>query len=196
MSKKIAIFGGAFNPITIGHRISAEYVLSYTDISEVWITPCFQHSYNKQMIDSNIRFEMCKLVCDKNKGLFANDFEIKKELSGPTYEMICILKDEFPNYDFSLIIGQDNANTIDKWVKYDKLLKISKFIVLPRVGYKPVENMQWYQHKPHIYLKDANIPETSSTDVRDYLKRKEFEKARNLLDDQVFKYIIKNKLFL
>ena len=53
--KHIAILGGAFNPITIGHIATANFVLNNLSIiDEVWISPVYKHIFNKDMCLLNI----------------------------------------------------------------------------------------------------------------------------------------------
>jgi nicotinic acid mononucleotide adenylyltransferase len=74
-------------------------------------------------------------------------------------------------YDFSFIIGLDNANTFDKWVNYEELERMARFVVVPRKGINRDPNVTWYLSDPHIYLSpDNDIPDISSTVVRETLE--------------------------
>jgi len=45
----VAILGGAFDPITIGHVQVAEQVLAKGLVDEVWFMPCFKHRFGKRL---------------------------------------------------------------------------------------------------------------------------------------------------
>jgi len=34
---KIGLFFGSFNPIHIGHQVIAQYLLSFTELEQIWI---------------------------------------------------------------------------------------------------------------------------------------------------------------
>lgn len=61
-----------------------------------------------------------------DKRMKAFDFEIVNKLGGETYHTIKRLLDSslVDEYDFSLVIGMDNANTFDKWYNYKELERL------------------------------------------------------------------------
>jgi nicotinic acid mononucleotide adenylyltransferase len=108
-------------------------------------------------------------------------------------------------YEFAFIMGQDNANTFHKWVNYEHLEKMMKFVVIPRKGVERDLSIDWYLNKPHIFLHDeeTNIMDVSSTLVRNLLKDiyengytsdKETE-LQKYLNKDVISYILENKLY-
>ena len=169
--QNVAILGGAFNPPTIGHIKLAQFVLdSSKTFDSVWLMPCYQHMYNKSMATPEQRLEMCRMAAQMDGRIKVCDYEIKEKLRGETYHLIKRLLDEDfakDQYDFSVIIGLDNANTFDKWVNYEELERMARFVVVPRKGIPRDEAVDWYLKQPHIYLSPENdIPEISSTVVR------------------------------
>jgi len=195
--RKVAILGGAFDLITKGHSQLAEYVLKNTDIEEVWITPCFAHMYDKNMTSGLNRINMCKLANYNNTDIKVFDFEIKNKLTGGTYSFLFkLLSDpEFSHqYDFSYIIGMDNANSFEKWKKYNLLKNLVRFIVVSRQGVKNKEEM-WYNKGPHIFLNaKSNIMESSSTIVRKITKEKPLNNCK-YITDKVVDYIVDRGLY-
>ena len=225
---KVAILGGAFNTITNGHIQSAQFVLNTSgEFDEVWLMPAYHHMYNKPMESAEHRLMMCKIAANRDGRIKVFDYEIQKQLKGETYYFFKSLKDDpelTEQYNFSMIIGQDNANSFDKWVNYEELERMTRFVVIPRKGYSPDPKVTWYLKPPHIYLNDENhIIESSSTDVRALLKTqypsKETPAMRpgavqpinqldqklagnlekrlllQLIDENVYKYIIENNLY-
>ena len=77
---------------------------------------------------------------------------------------------------------------------------------MPRKGIKRNTDIDWYLQKPHIFLNgETDISNLSSTEIRDKLKgynklppEEQAFKLNNLineLDENVIKYILKNKLY-
>jgi nicotinate-nucleotide adenylyltransferase len=212
---KIAILGGAFNPITKGHIELARYVLDNSgEFDEVWLLPAYKHMYNKDMADPIHRIKMCELATENDRRIKVWDFEIKNELSGETYNLFKRLKSETEwsdKYQFSMIIGMDNALTFEKWVNFRELEKMTRFVVVPRKGIYLDSKINWFLKPPHIYLNSENeIPEISSTTIRELIKKRhifvshpsEMVENKNLdmeilknLDKEVFSYIITNGLY-
>ena len=205
---KVAILGGAFNPITLGHIQSAQFILNTSkQFDEVWLMPSYHHMYNKDMVSSEHRLNMCKLASKVDGRIKVFDYEIKNELSGETYNFVKRLKTETElteKYKFSMVIGLDNANTFDKWVNYEELEKLMSFVVIPRKGYTRDENVDWYLKYPHIYLNNENkIIEISSTEVRNMFKsfyndttpKYKYDDFLKFLNKDVLDYILKNELY-
>jgi len=199
---KVALLGGAFDPITNGHIRVAQLVLNASkEFDEVWLVPCAHHLYNKKMVDTEHRLKMCELAIETDGRIKIFDYEIKNDFSGETYHFMKRLLDDpiSQTHSFSLIIGQDNANTFDKWVNYEELERMTRFVVVPREGIERDESVDWYLKQPHIYLKpDSKIMKVSSTEVRNLLKAINSSSDMvldDLIDPKVFSYINENNLY-
>jgi len=196
---KVAIYGGAFNPITNGHIRAAQLVLNTSKtFDEVWLMPAFQHIYNKDMVDAGHRLKMCQIASQVDGRIKVFDYEIKNQMKGETYNLVKRLQDENfakNEFDFSFIIGLDQANTFDKWVNYELLERMIRFVVIPRIGYE--RTTDWFLNKPHIYLgNEKDLLDVSSTEIRKLLLSKNDDKKLNeLMDINVINYIKENKLY-
>lgn len=206
--KEIALLCGAFNPITVGHIKLAQFVLdSSRTFDEVWVNPCYKHMYNKDMVSPEHRLEMCKLAVKADGRIKIFDYEIKHKLGGETYHFVKrLLEESFAKdeYNFSYIIGLDNANTFDKWVNYQDLERMIRFVVVSRKGVIRNDKVDWYLKQPHIFLQAENeIPEISSTDIRtlfiNYYGTGCYDGVKNqiirYLNKDVFEYIVNNNLY-
>jgi len=206
----VAILGGAFDPVTQGHICLAKFVLNTSKhIDEVWLMPCYSHLYGKKMEDSVHRLKMCELAAQNDGRIKAFDYEISNQMSGETYHLIKKLLDEDfakDRYDFSMIIGMDNANTFKKWVNYQHLEKLISFIVVHRLGIERDSSENWYFNKPHMYLAEeqsSGMMNISSTEVRNMLNKLHqnknifytLEKLGKVLPAGVLEYIIDQKLY-
>lgn len=194
---RVAILGGAFNPIHNAHIQLAQFVLNTSgEFDEVWLMPAYNHMYNKNMVSAEHRLNMCKIATAKDARIKVFDYEIRNQLKGETYYFFKRLKEEkelTEKYQFAMIIGQDNANTFDKWVNFEELERMTQFVVVPREGVQRDPNVTWYFQKPHIYLNnETSIIEASSTFVRNNLNNSDI---LNYLDKNVYSYIIENKLY-
>lgn len=198
----VVILGGAFDPITVGHIQNAKHILDSTngDIDEVWIMPCFSHLFGKKMASPEHRLEMCRLAVKNDKRIKISDYEISKQFAGDTYYMVKnLLQEEFAKhqYNFSIAIGQDNANTFDQWSNHKYLEQAIRFVVCPRPGCVFDHSKAWYLKAPHIYLSPSNkLIEISSTQVRDAASKGAIDTMESsVLEDEVRLYIKENHLY-
>jgi len=196
---KIALYGGAFNPPTNGHLQVAKYVLnSDKGFDEVWLMPCYSHMYDKDLLDADKRLLMCRMAAEVDRRIKTFDYEIKNQFKGATY---CILKRFLQEplakeYDFSYIIGMDNALTFNQWVNYKELQKMIPFIIVPRRGYSETPlSSKWFLKPPHIFLGTNNNPieEVSSTEVRNCIYAK--APIKGMVCPEVEDYIKQHNLY-
>lgn len=195
----VAILGGAFDPIHNGHIEVAQFVLNNSgEIDEVWLMPPASHMSGKKMATTEDRLNMCVLAAERDRRIKVFDYEIKNKLGGETYFFFKrLLNDKELNekYNFSMIIGLDNANSFDKWVNYKELERMARFIIVPRKGIEKKPGVNWYMKSPHIYMEDINnITEISSTTIKNMIKN-DNSNITKVLDPKVYDYIKKHKLY-
>jgi len=214
----VAILGGAFDPIHNGHVAVAEFILNCSSLfDQVWIMPCYQHLYGKKLTSPKHRLEMCKLATAHDRRIKVSDYEIKHKLGGETYHLVKkLFNEDFAKhkFDFSFVIGMDNANTFDKWQNFRDLEKMIRFIVVPRTGIKVKHKTNWYLKPPHMFIvPEKPLPQVSSSYVRRALSKTarsypyndarlcDFEPTaanylRDNINDDVIKYIQEHNLYL
>lgn len=189
--QKVALLGGAFDPIHHGHMEIAREVLRLGLVDEVWLMPCYDHLGGKNMAPAEQRLEMCRIAARSvaNVGVF--DYEIRHEFRGETYHFVKkLLSEEIARVrcDFSLIIGQDNADKLPSWMNGEALERLLPFFVIPRSGSQAPDHSSWYLREPHRYLREASeILATSSTEVRQRLKCG--DSVESLISPEVHEFI-------
>lgn len=201
----VAIFGGAFNPVTLAHIKSAQLVLDASGwADECWMLPCYEHMDGKALVSAEQRLEMLRLSTQIDGRIKVSDYEIKNKLHGETYHLLNKLIHD-PQYEhcrFGFIIGQDRANTIASWFNSEELLKLDvSFIVIPRHGVVRAPESDWCLKAPHIYIGDdvkkddiLNV-DMSSTIVRNLIDAGDHAVAQ-FVEKKTLDYIIQNKLYL
>jgi nicotinate-nucleotide adenylyltransferase len=198
--KKIAIFGGSFSPCHIGHIQVPEVVLDFCkDIDEVWLMPCNNSLYGKDLEDGEKRIGMCEVACQSNPRIKVCDWEIRHNMTGATYEIMDLLsKDpEYHDCEFSFIIGGDNALKTDTWVEWEYLESHYRFIVVPRQGIDFGNEDLWFMKPPHVLVQGYEVAEISSTEIRNalYHKRK-YDFVNKHMDPKVLEYILFNSMYI
>lgn len=184
----VALYGGAFNPPHIGHIALVSHLSTMFD--EVWVSPCFGHTFGKNMAEPHHRLSMCKLAFETIQNVTVIKNEIEWQHATGTYDLLKRLSKL--NINFTVVIGKDNADVFKKWRNYDKLIAEHKFVVFPRVGCSAPDPDVWYLKSPHEYIESFESILISSTEIREKLLRG--EKPDGLSDD-VYNYIKTNGLY-
>ncbi|MDI1354464.1 MAG: nicotinate (nicotinamide) nucleotide adenylyltransferase [bacterium] len=166
----IGLFFGSFNPVHIGHMALANYMLSYTNMQQVWLVVSPQNPLKdkSQLLDQQQRLNLVRTALDDHPNLRASTIEFG--LSQPSYTIntLAHLKEKYPEHEFSLIMGQDNLRSFHKWKNYEEILKQYQIYVYPRPG---ADSGQFANH-PHVHLTDAPVIDISSTFIRNAIRDK------------------------
>lgn len=192
---KIAILGGAFNPPHLGHQLIAQEILKYLAIDEVWLTLCYQHTFDKNLAPIIHRQNMTKMLINTN--IKYCNTEIDHKLSGQTIELMPILQQEYPQHNFSFLIGSDNLAHFKKWGQWRKLITTYPFIVYPRPSFAVgLDNYGLKNSKYKFEVLKNHLLATcriSSTDIRHKIKY--HLPIDHLVAKNISNYIFENKLY-
>lgn len=190
-SKSIALFFGSFNPIHVGHQIIANHVAQVDGIDEVWlvVSPQNPHKKKSSLLADNHRLYMANLAVDDNPKLNTSNIEFGLPQPSYTVDTLAYLSEKYPDYSFSLIMGEDNLRSFPKWKNYEVILNNYSIIVYPRVKTiqeDKIEKSELATHENVLFLEDAPILALSASFIRKQIKEK--RDVRYLLTEPVFKY--------
>lgn len=185
--KNIGLYFGTFNPIHIGHLIIANHMVENSDLDEIWmvVTPHNPFKKKSSLLENHHRLEMVYLATQDYEKIHPSDVEFKLPQPNYTIYTLAHISEKYPDYNFSLIMGEDNLKSLHKWKNYEAILEDYHIYVYPRISEGIVEN-QFHDHKK-IHRVNAPIVEVSSTMIRKAIK--EGKNCKPLLSHQVYKYI-------
>lgn len=129
---RVALFGGSFDPPHIGHQLACLYVLETHAVDEVWMLPCAQHPFAKQLAPFAHRAAMCERAGASLSRVRV--CTIEGELVGPSYTLHTVraLAERYPQHEFLLVIGADLLHEREHWHGAAELFTRVRFIVLGR----------------------------------------------------------------
>ena len=191
--KKIGLYLGTFNPIHNGHIALANYFINNTDLDEVWVvlTPQNPFKKNHNLIQDNHRLEMANNTFNHLKNIKVSDIEFQLDKPNYTIDTINRLSKDFPNQQFTLLIGEDNLVDFHHWKDYSKILDLVEVYVYPRTTDINIDQELITNNK--INILDAPKIETSSDQIRKRIK--EGDDIQSYLPKEIYKYIIEKKLY-
>ena len=172
---RIAIYGGSFNPMHIGHEKIVDYVLNNLNMDKIIIIPVGIPSHRENNLEqSDTRLKICKEIFKGNKKIEVSDIEIKSEGKSYTYDTLLKLMDLYgENNEFFEIIGEDSLKSLKTWKNYEELLKICKFIVFRRKDDKNIQIDEEFLNNKNIIILENEYYDISSTEIRNMVKNNE-----------------------
>ena len=167
--KRIAVFGGSFNPVHYGHVGVARRVMEENLADEVWLTVSPRNPLKEQsgLLDERLRLELVRLAVADVPGAEASDFEFALPRPSYSWQTLAALTEAYPEASFSLVIGSDNWLLFPKWAHYEEILDRSSLIVYPRPGF----SVRASSLPDNVRLLDAPLFPWSSTDIRNRLRQ-------------------------
>jgi nicotinate-nucleotide adenylyltransferase len=105
------------------------------------------------------------------------------------------LQEKFPSHEFSLIMGEDNLNSLHKWKNYEVILQNHNIIVYPRLhsGEIDAQFVNLPEFRDKIQNIDAPIIELSSTFIRESIKNG--KNVIPMLPNKVWEYLEHNLFY-
>ncbi|NBL65408.1 nicotinate-nucleotide adenylyltransferase [Flavobacterium sp. NST-5] len=190
---KIGLYFGTFNPIHVGHLIIANHMAEFSDLDQIWmvVTPHNPHKKKSTLLDDHHRLQMVFLATEDYHKIKPSDIEFKLPQPNYTVNTLVHLEEKFPEYEFSLIMGEDNLNSLHKWKNYQVILARHNIFVYPRINTETIDK-ELINH-PRIKKVKAPIVEISSTDIRENIKAD--KNVKPLLSSKVWEYIDHNLFY-
>ncbi|CAH0536341.1 nicotinate-nicotinamide nucleotide adenylyltransferase [Vibrio marisflavi] len=121
---KIAVFGSAFNPPTLGHK---SVIDSLEHFDQVLLVPSISHAWGKVMADYGTR---CQLIEAFISDLSVTNVELSRieeclfvpGESVTTYAVLNKLQNDFPDSSLTFVVGPDNFVKFSQFYKADEIL--------------------------------------------------------------------------
>ncbi len=189
---QIALYPGSFNPIHKGHVKLANHLIQQGFANEVWmvVSPHNPLKEAKALADEHHREQMVRLATHGHNGLVVSTIEFVLPRPSYTFATVEALQHCYPEHEFSLIIGSDNALVFNQWKAYKQLLETIAVYVYPRRGYSLEEVFHLY---PQMQVLDTPFYDISSTQLRQILA--DGHGTDDWLHPSVMRYIVDNNLY-
>lgn len=189
---KTGLFFGSFNPVHTGHLLIAKYFLQFTQLEKIWfiVSPQNPFKQNDDLLDENLRLQMLQLAIEDESDFIASDIEFTLDRPSYTVSTLRHLRTQFPENQFTPIIGGDNLQSFHLWKDYKEILEHHEIFVYRRAGFH--ENPLLANHQK-IKLFEVPLLNISSTYIRDMIQAG--KSVQYLVPDAVKDFITENKLY-
>ncbi len=207
----IALYGGSFDPVHIGHLRIAEDIREFFSLDKVVFVPAYHSPLKPESrASAEDRIYMLKLSIKYNENFFEiSDLEIKRK--GKSYTLYTaeyffkLLK-----YPPGFIVGTDTFLQLHRWKEPEKLLELLNFIVVGR-GKDTFDKVKKYiqeyfpsveiyynrnvidKNKTAVYFFESRRIDISSTEIRERLRKN--KPITYLVLPEVEYYINKKRLY-
>ena len=175
----IGIYGGSFDPVHLGHLITAESIKKELNFERLFLLPCCVPVHKNSLhYSSKQRLEMLNLAIKEFPSFEIDTREIDRGGSSYMIETLTEIVKEFKDNTICLIIGMDSFKTFKTWKKWDEFAKLIHLIILPRnTNQHPQKSLDTFDialDKNHLnkktsgllYFSNSELIDISSSDIR------------------------------
>ena len=209
--RRIALYGGTFDPVHEGHVEVARGVLQLFEIEKVLFIPAQMapHKVGRPVTEPIHRYAMLALATQDDPQLSISTFELEapdRRYTVDTVERFQQVLGESTELFF--IMGADSWSEITTWREWERLLSMTNHIVVTRPGYEPaavhvgahgerivdLRGGKTSTQSPvgkKIFFTDVVMKDVSATNIRRLASEGRTEELTGLLPGPVLEYIKK-----
>ena len=213
--KRIAFYGGSFDPVHIGHLTIARELIGHLSLDSFIFIPAFHAPHKRDRMPTSAfhRFAMLCVATNDDAGIEVSKIEIELPEKPYTVETLPRLKAAFPDAEIFFVMGADSWQDILTWREWEKVLLMTNHIVVSRPGYEidfshvtdavrdrivdlRGKNSPYslQEQGEHIYITDAVNVQISATEIRQKIREGKTG-WREELPEAVAKYVEKYQIY-
>lgn len=177
---KIGLYFGSFNPVHIGHLIIANHAVNETELNQIWFVLSPQNPFKQSvsLLNEYHRLHLIKSAIDGENNLRASSVEFNLPKPSYTVNTLAYLKEKHPEHNFSILMGSDGFENLNKWKNYKVITENHTIYIYKRPEFEIGDT-----HGASIHILDSPLLEISSTHIRELIKNK--KSIRFLVPDVV-----------
>lgn len=194
--KRIALYGGTFDPVHLGHLEVARRVCELFEIEKVIFVPAqlAPHKVGRPVTEPIHRYAMLALATQDDPALVISTFELDAPNRRYTVDTIAEFQRELGNEtELFFIMGADSWSEITTWRDWERLLKMTNHIVVTRPGYEVAPAPPDLADR--VFFTDAVMKDISATNIRRLASEGRHGELEQLVPQSVANYIRKYGIY-
>jgi nicotinate-nucleotide adenylyltransferase len=195
-SKRIALYGGTFDPVHLGHLEVARKVAELFEIEKVVFIPAqvAPHKVGRPVTEPLHRYAMLALATQNDPALVISTFELDAPDRRYTVDTVAEFQRKLDEgTELFFIMGADSWSEITTWRDWERLLKMTNHIVVTRPGYDvPAAPMGLGER---VFFTDVVMTDISATNIRRLAREGRIDELKKWVPEAVVNYIKKYGIY-
>ena len=194
--KRIALYGGTFDPVHSGHLEVARRVSELFEIERVIFIPAqlAPHKVGRLVTEPIHRYAMLALATQDDPRLLISTFELDAPDRRYTVDTVAHFQRTCGEAtELFFIMGADSWSEIRTWREWERLLKMTSHIVVTRPGYEMLPAPP--ELKQQIFFTDAVMNDISATNIRRVANEGRYDEMEQMVPGPVANYIRKYGIY-
>jgi nicotinate-nucleotide adenylyltransferase len=197
--RRLGIFGGTFDPLHLGHVVSAQDVLEALELDRILFVPAARppHKSTEGMTPAALRMRMVRAATDADPRFDAVDLELRRD--GPSYTVDTLreIRRQDPAAELFLLLGADQWREFGSWREPRVIAGLARPVLMTRAGERPGQVDPGFTDGgpvPDVLEVPVTRLDISSTRIRERVGVR--RSIRYLVPDEVLRIIEAGKLYL
>ena len=164
MGTRLGVMGGTFDPIHVGHLVTAEEALHQFALDEVVFVPTGRPWMKEHdaVASAEHRYAMTAIGIEPEPRFHVSRLEVDRGGATYTVDTLRALRDEVPGAELFFITGADAMLEIMRWKEPQIIFDLAHFIAATRPGY----DVAALDAMPDVTVMRIPALAISSTDIR------------------------------
>ena len=205
MTRKVALFGGTFDPVHIGHLVCARRVAESGGFDRIIMVPAAQPPHkNAALASPEDRLNMLRLAVEGDVSFEICDIELHRTGPSYTFDTLVEMRDKFgPDVSLHWLIGADMLEQLHTWHRAVDVVQMAEIVTMIRPPWQQrlsqiLEALtEHLGPQPVLRLRNSVVQtpllDICSTEIRGRVRRG--LSVRFLVPEAVFVYIEKHRLY-
>jgi len=194
--KRIALYGGTFDPVHSGHLEVARKISELFEIEQVIFIPAqlAPHKIGRPVTEPIHRYAMLALATQDDPHLLISTFELDVPDRRYTVDTVAEFQRVLgEDTELFFIMGADSWAEIKTWRDWERLLKMTNHIVVTRPGYEVSAAPPELNER--IFFTDAVMKDISATTIRRLASEGRYGELDQMVPKAVAEYIRKYRIY-
>jgi nicotinate-nucleotide adenylyltransferase len=186
---RIGIFGGSFNPIHNGHLKLAAEARKKLGLGQVVFVPSKRSPLKsgEPLLPAGLRLKLLRSALRGKPYFQISLCEIRRRGVSFTIDTLRFFRKKLgPKHELFFLAGADTLDTLSKWKSLDRILRLCRFVVMTRPGYKLKKVLEGIQ------TLEFDALDISASDIRRRLRKG--ESLKGLVPRPVENFLRRDKL--
>ncbi len=130
---RLGIYGGAFDPVHLGHLLLAESCREQCRLDEVWFVPTRRPAHRPDSLTSGKeRVEMLELAIAGVREFRVSRLELDRDVVSRTVETLREIHQQRPDDELFLLIGADSLRDFMTWKEPEAIAELATIAAVNR----------------------------------------------------------------
>jgi len=175
--KRLGVYGGTFNPVHHGHLILAREAMELLCLDRLLFVPNARSPLrmHEEPAEPGRRLELVRLAVEGEPGMKVCDLEIRRGGASYTVETLEALSAEYPGVELFFLAGADSLESLDRWVRVERIVQLARVCILPRPGYSRTRALRELARRSPQLAQEVELLQSkrridiSATEIRERL---------------------------